>query len=176
MVAVAYATDVKPRHAVWSGLATALAVVVMPQLFRLAAAIALFILFRPERTRAQARKAMLSYAVAAVAGYGLAFALADGAAFQGSVDFLERDFGLYVRWLMWLNVAIAGLAALSPVLLPGALTMLFLGLFVVNVVLSLPSVSVQEWTSLTELLPTLPLLVVLGVASIDAVWRRWIRG
>ena len=154
--------------------ATALAILFVPQLFRLGGAIALFILFRPERTRAQTRKAVLMYALAAAGGYGVAVAFAGHLGFQGEGEPLELDFGAPLHWLMWANLAIAGLAALSPVLLPGALTLLLLGLFALNAVVSWPFVSLREWPSLLVLLPTLPLLFVLGVAAIDAMWRRWI--
>jgi hypothetical protein len=64
------------------------------------------------------------------------------------------------------------LAALAPLLLPGGLTLLCIGLVAVNVALYLPYTVFDDWTYLRFLLPTVPLLVVLMVAVIDAGLRR----
>jgi hypothetical protein len=178
-IAVACVTSARPRHVMWSGVAAAMAVLFVPPLFRMAAVIALFILFRPERTRSQRTQAALAYIGAAVAGYGagavvLAVFSGDYTAFQASTKGLESDFDGLLRWLTATDLAIAGLALLAPVILPGALSVLLLVLCAVNVIVYLPNLSVEPWSSLKGLLPGLPLVFVLGAAVIDAAWRRWI--
>jgi hypothetical protein len=64
------------------------------------------------------------------------------------------------------------LALAAPVLLPGPLSALFLSLFAVNVASYLPYVVFDDWSFLRFLLPSIPLLLVLAVAVIDAVCRR----
>ena len=46
--------------------------------------------------------------------------------------------------------------------------------FVINVALYLPFLRVEHWTSFRTMLPTLPLLFVLGAAVTDTIWWRWI--
>jgi hypothetical protein len=71
---------------------------------------------------------------------------------------------------MYTPLIAAGL--LAPLLLPGGLTLLCIGLVAANVALYLPYSVFDDWTYLRFLLPTIPLLVVLMVAVIDAGLRR----
>jgi hypothetical protein len=64
------------------------------------------------------------------------------------------------------------LALLSLVLLPGPLTMLFLAMFVANLAVYLPYVVFEDWSFVRFLLPTIPLLLVLVTAVVDAILRR----
>jgi hypothetical protein len=64
------------------------------------------------------------------------------------------------------------LAVLAPWLLPGGLTLLALSLFLVNLALYVPYVVFDDWSYLRFLLPTIPLLLILVVAVIDAILRR----
>jgi hypothetical protein len=174
-IAVAYVTGGKPRHAVSSGVAAAIAILFVPGLFRLAAVIALFILFRPERTRAQRTRAAMTYIAAAAATYVLGAVLfAAGNLQPASANYLEREFEGLFGWLAGADLVLVALALLAPVVLPGAVTVLLLGMCVVTAVIYLPSVSLAHWSSVRGLLPALPLAFVLGTAVVDAAWRRWI--
>jgi hypothetical protein len=58
------------------------------------------------------------------------------------------------------------------VLLPGALSALFVVLFAVNLALYLPYIEFEDWSFLRFLLPSLPLLLILMTACADAVVGR----
>jgi hypothetical protein len=64
------------------------------------------------------------------------------------------------------------LALLAPWLLPGGLTALFLAMCAVNLVLYVPYVVFDDWSYLRFLLPTIPLVLILVVAVLDAALRR----
>jgi hypothetical protein len=72
------------------------------------------------------------------------------------------------------------LALLAPWLLPGGLSVLALSMFIVNLALYVPYVVFDDWSYLRFLLPTIPLLLILVVAVMDAAARRqrvaWITG
>jgi hypothetical protein len=187
MLAAAFATGTGPRHAALGGLATAGAILMRPNLVPLGFVIGLFLLLRPERTRRQRVTPALHYAIWSAAGC-IAVALIQWAFFgsalssgYGSFDSLFAasnvgpNFRSYPGWLWASHTPAIALAALSSVLLPGALTTLFLALFGVNLALYLPYVRFEDWSYLRFLLPTIPLLIVLMVAVVDAICRRWIR-
>ena len=89
-----------------------------------------------------------------------------------SIDRVAPNAVRYASWLSQAHTPAWALAAVAPLLLPGALTRLFLALFLVNLGCYLPYVVFEDWSYLRFLLPTIPLLVILIVASIDAVCRR----
>jgi hypothetical protein len=173
MLAVASATGTGRRHALWSGLATSAAIVMRPNLVPLGVAIGLFLFLRPER-RWQARvRAALTYAAASAPGC-LAVALIQqtffGSPLSSGYGPLDDLFAVshvmpnaqrYLAWLWDTHTPAVVLAALAPLLLPGGLTALCLALIAVNIALYLPYTVFE------------PLLLILAVASIDAMWRRW---
>jgi hypothetical protein len=75
------------------------------------------------------------------------------------------------RWPVAADLAFIALAVMALFLLPGTLTMLYLGLFTVNVALYVLNVEREQW--LLAGVPTLPLVIILAIGSIDAMWRRW---
>jgi hypothetical protein len=187
MLAVAFATGTGPRHATLSGLSTAGAILVRPNLVPLGFVIGVFLLLRPERTRRQRLTPALHYALWSAAGC-IAVALIQRAFFGSSlssgygsfdslfaVDNIGPNLRSYPAWLVASHTPAVALAALAPVLLPGALTTMFLALVGVNLALYLPYVRFEGWSYLRFLLPTIPLVIVLMVAVIDAIARRWAR-
>jgi hypothetical protein len=184
LAAVAAATGTKPRHVVMSGVATSAAILMRPNLLPLGITIGVFLLLRPERTWRQRAQAALIYALccapgcAAVGAIQQAFfgsPLASGYGSLGAlfaVEHIVPNLRRYAVWLWQTHTPVIALAALAPWLLPGALTTLLAGLFAVNLALYLPYVVFEDWSFLRFLLPTIPLLVILTVATIDASWRR----
>jgi hypothetical protein len=185
LVAIASATGTGRRHALWSGLATSAAILMRPNLVPLGFAIGLFLLFRPERTWSARVRAALTYAMASAAGC-LAVAVIQqtffGSALSSGYGSLDALFATshvapnaqrYSTWLWQTHTPAIALAALSVFLLPGPLTTLFLALIAINIALYLPYTVFEDWSFLRFLLPTIPLLLILLVAVVDAMWRRW---
>ena len=185
LLAVASATGTGRHHALWSGLAASAAIVTRPNLAPLGFAIGLFLLFRPEREwRARVRAALVYAAAAApgclaVAVIQLMFFGSPLSSGYGALDDLFAwshvvpNAGRYFSWSWQTHTPAIALVVLAPLLLPGALSTLFLALFVVNVGLYLPYTVFEDWSFLRFLLPTLPLTLILVVAVLDAMWRRW---
>ena len=173
VTAVASATGTSRRHAVWSGLAASGAIVMRPWLIPLASVLGLYLLLRPERTWAQRRRAALTYTAACAPGC-VAVALIQQAFFASPVSAGDGSAtALAGVWQM--HAPVVALALASPALLPGPLSALFLGVFALNVMLSLSSLPLDSWSFFRALLPTIPLVLILALAVIDAASRRLLR-
>jgi len=105
------------------------------------------------------------YGSALQSGYGSLSALF-------ALDHVAPNAVRYVTWMSQTHTFAWLLALASPFLLPGPLTALFISLFLVNVASYLPYAVFEDWSYLRFLLPSIPLLLVLVVAVIDAVCRR----
>jgi hypothetical protein len=185
MLAVALATGAKPRSSLWSGLATSAAILVRPNLVPLGFVIGLFLLLRPERRWSQRLQSAALYAAASAPGcvivaltqnafYGSPLASGYGSlAALFAVSHVATNVGRYLGWLSSTHTVAIALALLAPWLLPGALTTLALSMFLVNLALYVPYVVFDDWSYLRFLLPTIPLLLVLVVAVMDAALRRF---
>ncbi len=184
MSAVAAATGTRRRGAAWSGVAAGVAVVIRPNLVPLAVPLAVFIAWRPERIRTQRIRDTAAFGLGVALGCAVVALIQQ--AFYGSplrsgygaltalFDFrhVAPNAARYVWWLTDTHTPAWLLAAAAPVLLPGALSRLFAALVLANVACYLPYVVFDDWSYLRFLLPTLPLLVILALASADAACRR----
>ena len=184
MMAVAAATGTGRRASVLAGIATSGAVLIRPNLVPLAVPIGLFLLLRPERAWRERIHAAVTYGAWSLPGC-LAVALIQrtfyGSPMASGYGTLESIFsagnvaanaGRYVAWLSETHTPIWMLSAAALVLLPGALTRLLAALVLVNVALYLPYHVFDSWSYLRFLLPAIPLILILVVASVDAIWRR----
>lgn len=184
MLAVAAVTGTRLHAPALGGLAAGAAILMRPNLFPLAIPLALFVLWRPERAWRDRLRGAATFA-ACVAPWCLAIAAIQrafyGSALGSGYGSLEALFAIdhigpnAVRYASWLSQAQTPawvLAAAAPLLLPGALTRLFLGLFLVNLACYLPYVVFDDWSYVRFLLPTIPLLVILVIASVEAACRR----
>jgi len=184
MLAVALATGARPRSSLWSGLATSAAILVRPNLVPLGIAIGVYLLLRPERNGLQRLRSAALYAAASAPGclivamtqnafYGSPFASGYGSlAALFSLGYVGTNVVRYLGWLWSSHTVAIALALLAPWLLPGALTTLALSMFLVNLALYVPYVPFDDWSYLRFLLPTIPLLLILVVAVLDAALRR----
>jgi hypothetical protein len=184
MTAVAAATGTTRHSGLRSGVPVGAAIVVRPNLLPLGIVIGIFLLLRPERTlRRRIGVAAVYAACCAVACvivaltqqafYGSPLASGYGSlAVLFSVDHVLPNLRRYLGWLWTTHTPAVVLAAAAPWLLPGALTALCVALFAVNLALYAPYVIFDDWSYLRFLLPTLPLLLVLAIAVIDAIARR----
>jgi hypothetical protein len=184
MVAVAAATGTSRRQALWSGLATSAAILMRPNLVPMGIPIGLFLLFRPERTWRRRVRDALTYASASIPGC-LAVAAVQTAFFGSPLSSgygaFDNLFGTehvwpnlqrYLPWLLETHTPLVVVALLAPVLLPGALSGLFIALFAVNLALYLPYIEFEHWSFLRFLLPSLPLVLILVAACVDAIGGR----
>ena len=184
MLSVALATGTRRWDPALSGAAVAAAVLVRPNLVPLAVPLALFLLFRPERMWDERIRAGVAFAGCAALGpvavasiqYSLyGSPLSSGYGTLGalfSVDHIAPNAVRYASWLTETHTAAWALALAAPFLLLGPVTWLFMALFVVNVICYLPFVVFDDWSYLRFLLPTLPLLLILAIASLDSIARR----
>jgi hypothetical protein len=185
MSAVAFATATKSRSSLLSGLATSAAILVRPNLVPLGITIGLFLLLRPERSWPQRLRTSAMFALASAPGC-IAVALTQNA-FYGSplasgygslgalfsLSYVTANIGRYLGWLWSSHTPAVALALLAPWLLPGGLTTLALVMCLVNLALYAPYVIFDDWSYLRFLLPTIPLLLILVVAVVDAALRRF---
>jgi hypothetical protein len=184
MLAVAAATGTGRRAPLLAGLAAAGAVMMRPNLVPLAIPLGLFLLFRPERLPAERFRAAGVYAAAAAIG-GVIVALVQNEFYgspwssgYGSLEALFRtehvspNASRYFSRMSQAHTPAWLVAAAAPLVLPGALTGLYTMMFLVNVACYLPYVVFEEWWYLRFLLPTIPLVLILLVATIDAACRR----
>jgi len=184
MLAVAAVTGTRPSAPALGGLAAGAAILVRPNLFPLAVPLGLFILWRPERTWSDRLRGAATFAACAAPGCAAVAAIQRayyGSALSSGYGSLEALFGIdhvapnaarYVSWLSQAHTPVWLLAGAAPFILPGALTRLFLALFLVNLACYLPYVVFEDWSYLRFLLPTIPLLVIMVIASVDAACRR----
>jgi hypothetical protein len=186
-IAVACATGTRRRHAGLAGLATSGAILMRPNLVPLGFVIGLFLLLRPERSWPQRARSATVYALWSAPGclavafiqqsfYGSPFASGYGS-FEAifAIEHVGPNLTRYAGWLWSTHTPAILLALLAPVVVPGPLSALLLALFGVNVALFLPYVVFNEWSYLRFLLPTLPLVMVLIAAVVDAVTVRLLR-
>jgi hypothetical protein len=184
MLAVALATGTSRRASLLSGVATSAAILVRPNLVPLGFVIGLFLLLRPERSWLQRLRTASIYAAFCAPGclivaltqqafYGSPLASGYGSlAALFSFSSVVSNVGRYLGWLWSTHTIAIVLALLAPWLLPGGLTALALSMFIVNLALYVPYVVFDDWSYLRFLLPTIPLLLILVVAVIDAAARR----
>jgi hypothetical protein len=184
MMAVAAATGTSRRSGVVSGLAASAAIVVRPNLLPLGFAIGVFLLLRAERTWRQRLRTAAIYAACCAPGCAIvamtqqAFFGSPLASGYGSLSALFAmshvmpNLGRYLGWLWSTHTSAVLLAMLAPSLLPGRLTALFAGMFLTNLALYVPYVVFDDWSYLRFLLPTIPLVLILVVAVLDAILRR----
>ena len=186
LVSVAFVTGTGRRDPALAGLAASAAILVRPNLVPFAAPLLLFLLFRPERSwrvRAQAAAMFAGcvlpgvLAVAAIQNNFYGSPLSSG---YGNLDRLFSTSNVapngvrYATWLSQTHTPAWVLAAAAPLLLPGALTRLLVSLFLVNVALYLPYVVFEDWSYLRFLLPTIPLVLILFMACVHSLCRRWV--
>jgi hypothetical protein len=184
MLAVAAATSPGRFAPIYTGVVVSAAILVRPNLVPLGLAIGLFLLCRPERPWPSRLRAGAVYALCCALGCG-AVALIQrsfyGSPLASGYGSLSALFALehiwpntkrYGTWLWQTQTPAIAIAVLAPWLLPGALVALLAAMCAINIALYLPYVVFDDWSFLRFLLPTLPMLLVLAIASFDAVLAR----
>ena len=183
MLAVAAVTGTRRNGSALGGLAAATAILIRPNIVPLAAPLGAFLLWRPERRWRQRLQSTAIFGLCIVAAclavvaiqrtyYGSA--LNSGYGTLAAIYRLDRvapNAQRYFSWMSEVHTPVWMMAAAAPFLLPGALTRLFAGLVLVNAACYLPYIVFDHWSYLRFLLPTLPLVVIMVVAAVDAICR-----
>jgi hypothetical protein len=187
MLAVASTTGTSKRAGVVAGAAAGVAILIRPNLVPLGFVLGLFLLLRPERPWRRRVETAAMYAAGCALGcvavalihqsfYGSPFASGYGSVTAlFSTDHVRPNVERYLAWVWETQTPFIALACLAPVLLPGPMTALVTAWVVVNAGLYLPYVVFDDWSALRFFLPSIPLLLVLAVASADALVRRLAR-
>jgi hypothetical protein len=89
-----------------------------------------------------------------------------------SIDHIAPNLIRYATWLWSSETPAILLVAIAPFVIPGSLSTVLLALFLVNVVLFVPYLVFDDWSFLRFLLPTIPFLMVLVAAVLDAIVVR----
>jgi hypothetical protein len=87
-------------------------------------------------------------------------------------EHIEPNAAHYFAWMTESHTPAWLIAAAAPLMLPGALSALYAAMFVVNLACYLPYVVFDDWAFVRFLLPTIPLVLILMAATIDAACRR----
>ena len=88
-----------------------------------------------------------------------------------AVDHIVPNAVRYATWMWQSHTPVWLMAFAAPFLIPGRLTTLLLSLIAANVLCYLPYVVFNDWWYLRFLLPAIAVLMVLLVATIDALAR-----
>ncbi|MEQ1575173.1 MAG: glycosyltransferase family 39 protein [Vicinamibacterales bacterium] len=184
LLAVACATSTKRRGPLAAGLVASAAILMRPNLVPLGLTIGLFLAFRPERTWRARGAAAAIFGAACVPGC-LAVAMIQwtfhGSPLRSGYGALDGLFAFahvapnaqrYASWLWQTHSPLLLLAVVAPIVLPGWLSRLLATLVLVTLACYLPYTVFDDWWYLRFLLPAIPLLLVLTVATIDALAQR----
>lgn len=184
-LAVALVLGDRRRDIVYAGLASSAAILTRPNLLPLGISIGLFLLARPGRPFRDRCGDAAAFALACIPGclataaiqhsfYGSPFGSGYGS--FGAL-FATANIGpntaRYARWFIETETPVVLLALIAPLVVRPRAVVALLGTFaVVNVACYLPYVMFEDWWYLRFLLPALPPVAILTVATIDACAAR----
>jgi hypothetical protein len=183
LMALALATRARPAPAA-AGLCGAIAILIRPNLVPLGFVIGAYLLWRPDAQWSERRRGSLRYAIGCAAGcvavlaiqqyfYGSPFSSGYGAA--GGLFSMARvvpNASRYGAWLVQAHGPLLALAVVSPFVLARPFAVVSLAFVAVNVALYLPYLTFDDWSYVRFLLPSVPVLAVLGIGTVTHVAVR----
>jgi hypothetical protein len=184
VLAVACATSTGRWAPASAGLATSLAILIRPNLLPLGLVIGLALLLRPRqpwRDRAWAGAAYAATSAIGCLGVGAIQYVTYGSAWSSGYGSLDTIFAAanvpanaqrYLAWMLQTHTPLWLLALPAFFLAWSWRTALLGGIILANVAAYLPYTVFEEWWYLRFLLPAIPLLLVLMVATVEAVLLR----
>jgi hypothetical protein len=167
-----------------AGVCGGVAILIRPNLVPLGFVVGAYLLLRrdtpwDERLRDGARYAIGCaagcLAVAAIQQYFYGSPLASGygtAADLFSLDRVGPNASRYASWLAQAHGPLLALAALAPLVVARSLAAVGLAFVAVNVALYLPYLTFDDWSYVRFLLPSVPVLAVLGMGTVSRVAAR----
>jgi hypothetical protein len=183
LMALALATRAQPAPAA-AGLCGAIAILIRPNLVPLGFVIGAYLVWRPGAQWSERRRGSLRYAIGCAAGcvavlaihqyfYGSPFSSGYGAA--GGLFSMARvvpNASRYGAWLAQAHGPLLALAAVSPFVLARPFAVASLAFVAVNVALYLPYLTFADWSYVRFLLPSVPVLAVLGIGTVSRLAAR----
>jgi len=184
-LAAAFALGDRRRDVLCAGLAGSAAILTRPNLLPLGIVIGLFLLARPGPPLRDRYSDAAVFALGCIPGclatgaiqhslYGSPFGSGYGSlSALFSTSHIGPNATRYARWYLETGTPVTLLAMIAPLMVrPRAVVWLLAALAVVNVACYLPYVVFEDWWYLRFLLPALPLVAILMVATIDACAAR----
>jgi hypothetical protein len=178
LMALALAMRTQPAAAA-AGLCGAIAILIRPNLVPLGFVIGAYLLVRPGAQWSERRKGSLRYATGCAAGcvavlaiqqyfYGSPFSSGYGAA--GGLFSMARvvpNASRYGAWLVQAHGPLLALAVVSPFVLARPVAVVTLAFVTANVALYLPYLTFDDWSYVRFLLPSVPVLAVVGLGTVN---------
>jgi hypothetical protein len=178
VMALALATRAQPA-AVAAGLCGAVAILIRPNLVPLGFVIGAYLLWQPGARWSERLRGSVRYAIGCAAGcvailaiqqyfYGSPFSSGYGAA--GGLFSMARvapNASRYGSWLVQAHGPLLALAIVSPFVLTRPFAVVSVAFVAVNVALYLPYLTFDDWSYVRFLLPSVPVLAVLGVGTMN---------
>jgi hypothetical protein len=178
VTALALAMRTQPA-AVAAGLCGAIAILIRPNLVPLGFVIGAYLLWRPGAHWSERLRGSVRYAIGCAAGcvavlaiqeyfYGSPFSSGYGAA--GGLFSMARvapNASRYGSWFVQAHGPLLALTVVAPFVLARPFALLGLAFVAVNVALYLPYLTFDDWSYVRFLLPSVPVLAVLGVGTLN---------
>ena len=183
LMALALATRAQPALAA-AGLCGAIAILIRPNLVPLGFVIGAYLLCRPGTQWSERLRGSLRYAIGCAIGcvavlaiqqYFYGSPLSSGYGATGGLFSIARvgpNASRYGAWLVQAHGPLLALAVVSPFVLARPFVVLCLAFVAVNVAMYLPYLTFDDWSYVRFLLPSVPVLAVLGVGTLNHVAAR----
>jgi hypothetical protein len=183
-LALALALRSAGPSSVAAGVAGGVAILIRPNLVPLGFVVGGYLLLRPgtpwrERLRHAARYAIgcaaACLAVAAIQQHFYGSPLASGYGSISELFSLDRaglNASRYASWLARSHGPLLALAAVAPFVLARPLAAVGLTFVLVNVAVYLPYLTFDDWSYVRFLLPSVPILAVLGMGTVSRLAGR----
>ena len=183
VLALALATRSHPA-AIAAGVCGGAAILIRPNLVPLGLVVGAYLLLRPGAPWAERLRDGARYAIGCAAGcvavaavqqhfYGSPLTSGYGAASDlFSIHRVGPNASRYASWLFETHGPLLAFAAVAPLVLARPLAAVGLAFVLVNLGLYLPYLTFDDWSYLRFLLPSIPVLAVLGMGSLSRIAAR----
>jgi hypothetical protein len=184
LLALALATRRDTPASLAAGLCGGVAILIRPNLVPLGFVIGAYLLVRPDAAWGVRVRQGARYAIGCAAGclavaavqqhfYGSPLASGYGAASDlFSIDRVAPNASRYASWLVQAHGPLLVLAAVAPFVVARPFAAVGLGFCLVNVALYLPYLTFDDWSYVRFLLPSIPVLAVLGMGTVSRLAAR----
>ena len=184
VLALALATRSPAPASVAAGVCGGIAILVRPNLVPLGFVIGGYLLLRPGASWGERLRDAVRYAIGCAAGclavaavqqhfYGSPLSSGYGAAGDlFSIDRVGPNLSRYAAWLAQSHGPLLALAVVAPFVVARPFAATGLAFVLVNVVLYLPYLTFDDWSYVRFLLPSVPVLAVLAMGTVQRLAAR----